>query len=836
MIVEKFNEQLVRQCYQFLKHGTCTEVRLIDPVKKQKPRSIFVLNEDAFVEACKAANGSMNVYVGINERVMAGTEAKDVISVRTLVLDIDAVRSPGYQKEPATSDELLKAKTIAYKIVADVRKAEQPEPVIVCSGNGYQLWFAIPEIPIDDDNRKDVESKIQIFQDIMIQRYGEQDCIDKIGDLPRIIKVWGTLNIKSEKGTESAERPFRVAVLENSPERNVNTSLGKKILELSTLKEPLVPIVNQITEINKEYLPRPISFLLYDYQHTAPNGWMRIVEVFASFFRGIGLVKEQALGHIIEWSRRQKYREQNEEHEIKEIVDRIYKNGIMCPNFDKLVFKDEGYPFFGLRSKFNNVDLGKDWERYVNPIVYYNAKMKASTQDLKAKVLSLLARAKRGDINEATELITQDFLLNFKFYSTKEDQKSELWIYHEGIYVPNGRSFVKEYMRTLLQEAYTIFLVNEVIAKIEASVYITTDAFFGTSYVEDIPVLNGILNVRTRALIPFTPEKIFFNKLPVAYDPLSQCAAIDSFLKEVFADASDREVFYELAGFSLLKEYRFEKAFMLVGNGRNGKGKSLELLKRLVGMDNCCSLTLQSFDVKSFQISELFRKLLNLAGDISNDDLKDTSMFKSLTGRDIVNAKRKFLNDIKFQNYAKFVFACNELPAVYDMSRGFWDRWVLLEYPYTFVPLDEYNQIPEKERGLYKIRNETIIDDITKPAELSGLLNKALDGLDRLIKQGKFSATKGTQDIKDTWIRRANSFVSFAYENLEEGYDNHISKKELRKKYSTFCKQHKISVKSDFVIKKILQEMFGAGEGRIKDTRDMFAELVHIWEGVKWKI
>jgi hypothetical protein len=49
---------------------------------------------------------------------------------------------------------------------------------------------------------------------------------------------------------------------------------------------------------------------------------------------------------------------------------------------------------------------------------------------------------------------------------------------------------------------------------------------------------------------------------------------------------------------------------------------------------------LASLRADGFSISELFRNLFNLAGDIGNQDLKDTSMFKSLTGRDLVNGKK----------------------------------------------------------------------------------------------------------------------------------------------------------------------------------------------------
>lgn len=69
---------------------------------------------------------------------------------------------------------------------------------------------------------------------------------------------------------------------------------------------------------------------------------------------------------------------------------------------------------------------------------------------------------------------------------------------------------------------------------------------------------------------------MFFNKLPVKYDPDAKCPLIDEFLQDVLTEQDDRKVFYELGGFCLLKDYRFEKAFMFIGEGRNGKRKSFE--------------------------------------------------------------------------------------------------------------------------------------------------------------------------------------------------------------------------------------------------------------------
>jgi putative DNA primase/helicase len=444
---------------------------------------------------------------------------------------------------------------------------------------------------------------------------------------------------------------------------------------------------------------------------------------------------------------------------------------------------------------------------------------------LRQEVISFL---KRKDYGNASELIVNEIKKCLYIYTTKDDKSNEMWVYEDGIYVPNGRSTIKEFVRRIMRDDYNIWLVNQVIAKIEADTQINPQDFFNNNYLEEIPVKNGILNIFTKDLKPFNPRKIFFNKIDAEYNSESKCEEIDKFLRSTLLTDKDVNVFYELGGSCLLKEYRFEKAFMFVGNGRNGKDKSLELIKRLIGIENCCSVPLSSLSAESFIISEFFGKMANIAGEISNKDLKETSTFKSLTGRSLQTAPRKFLNPIKFVNYAKFIFACNDLPMVYDVSKGFWDRWVLLEFPYTFVTKEELESSQDKTN--LKLRDENIIERITTEEEMSGLLNKFLDGLHNLLVNKQFSSARGSEEVKNMWIRKSNSVMAFCFNMVEDSSESWISKKEFRKKYAEYCKQHKIPPKSDFVIKRTLEEMFGT----VEENKEVNFVWEKVWGGIKW--
>lgn len=465
---------------------------------------------------------------------------------------------------------------------------------------------------------------------------------------------------------------------------------------------------------------------------------------------------------------------------------------------------------------------------YEKQLIEQENRAEQEEAQLRNEVIMLLATKERS---KATEKIVQYIEKENNIYTTRDDDKPEIYIYNQGIYIPNGETIIKEITRRIFGLAFTSQLCNDIVNKIMADTYIDIDKFFNINYKDEICVQNGILNIKTRTLSPFTPKKVFFNKCPVIYDKDISCEVIDSFLSDVLAQPEDKKVYYEIGGFCLLKEYTYEKAFMFIGNGRNGKGKSLELIKRVIGAENTISLPLAALSHENADVSQLFTKMVNLAGDIGFADLKDTSMFKGLTGRDLVTAKRKFKTAVIFENYAKFIFACNELPRVYDMSAGFWDRWILLDFPYYFADREKWEQTCENDRKGWKIRDDNIIDKIATPEQLSGLLNAFLDGLDRLFKSGRFSTTKGTEEVKNLWIRKSNSFMAFCMDKIDEDYNEYITKKELRNKFSKYCKIHKIKSASDKDIKATLEMMFGATENQ----RTVFNDIERIWEGIKWK-
>ena len=453
---------------------------------------------------------------------------------------------------------------------------------------------------------------------------------------------------------------------------------------------------------------------------------------------------------------------------------------------------------------------------------------KDTNDEFVATVMLNLAKKQRP---EATELIVQEIKKTNTIYSTRDDERSEVYIYCKGIYVPQGKTYIREFCRKVLRGFYTTHIGNEVINKIEADTYVDTDKFLGTNYIDEIPVKNGVLNIITGELTPFTPKKIFFNKLPVTYDKTAKCPNIIKHFEDVLEHKSDVPLIQELIGYCLYKENLLEKAFMFLGDGRNGKSKSLELIKRFLGADNCTSICLEKLESDVYAVGELHNKMVNLAGDINKEALKKTSVFKTSVGRDQISAQRKFIHLLHFVSFAKHFFCANELPITPDKTRGFFSKWLLLNFPYTFVEEIEYNKKSDEEKKNFRIKDPNIMSKISNDKELNGLLNWSLEGLKRIIENKKFSWSQTTEEVTKMWIRKSDSFSAFLDEYVEEDYDSNIPKGILRKIYFNYCKKHKLKPVNQRIIKDDLAEKYGCYDSRVLlNNKQEFC-----WIGIKVK-
>ena len=166
--------------------------------------------------------------------------------------------------------------------------------------------------------------------------------------------------------------------------------------------------------------------------------------------------------------------------------------------------------------------------------------------------------------------------------------------------------------------------------------------------------------------------------------------------------------------------------------------------------------------------------MANLHADLSDSAVKMTGKLKMLTGGDLIPAEFKFGTPFTFVNHAKLIFSANKPPEIMEDTSGIWRHVRLIVFPYKFS-----GQGADKK--LFK--------KLTTPEELSGLLNWALEGLERLRANGwNFSNTRGETEVREEYLRRSSPVQSFLMDCTEAKSDAFESKKELYAAFAEYCR------------------------------------------------
>jgi len=350
--------------------------------------------------------------------------------------------------------------------------------------------------------------------------------------------------------------------------------------------------------------------------------------------------------------------------------------------------------------------------------------------------------------------------------------------------------------------------VNEVINHIKRSTYIKRDEI--DSDIKLLCVNNGILNTNTRELKPHTSDIIFLNRVPIDYDPDADCPKIKKFISEIVPEG-DIPLIREIFGYCLYRNYSLDKAFLLIGEGSNGKSTLLNLLTKFLGRENVSSISLQDLDTNRFAIAEFYGKLANIYADLTDRALNHTGKFKMLTGGDIISAERKFKGQFLFDNHAKLIFSCNKVPESRDDTTAFYRRWIMINFPHKF----------EGEN-----KNPNILEEIATEEEMSGLLNWALEGLHRLLRNKQFSNSITTEEIRNQYIKQSNPVLAFIEDMLIPDTQGEISKEELYRTFCDYCEKIGLPTKAKNVFGRELPRYVAVESGQTR-------EKGHIWRGIR---
>lgn len=288
-----------------------------------------------------------------------------------------------------------------------------------------------------------------------------------------------------------------------------------------------------------------------------------------------------------------------------------------------------------------------------------------------------------------------------------------------------------------------------------------------------VPLSNGLLYVPTRRLLPHTVDYFALNSLPFNWTPGSECPRWLEFLTSLWADDQESiDTLQEMFGYLITPDTRLQKAFMVIGPKRSGKGTIARVLRALLGKDNVVSPQLGQL-TKDFGLQPLIGKLLAIVPDARLGGRSDiqavVERILMITGEDAMTIDRKHNPAWTGTLSSRLLLMSNQLPMLADASGAVASRMIVLQMSQSFFGLED-TELTDALLG-----------------ELPGILLWALEGRARLRERGRFTQPKSGMGAVEELYAGASPISSFVDEACEQDAGAVVERRALYQAWQRWC-------------------------------------------------
>lgn len=293
--------------------------------------------------------------------------------------------------------------------------------------------------------------------------------------------------------------------------------------------------------------------------------------------------------------------------------------------------------------------------------------------------------------------------------------------------------------------------------------------------------------------------------------------ALDGYLK--YNNIISKNDILEFMAYSLMFG-NFLKAFFLnVGNTNTGKTQIMEILKAFVPTNNRLQISLQRLTKDQFGSMGLNNIILCYYDDLSDKEIYDVSMIKSITGgASEISIEVKHGAKIDTKNTAKIWQNGNYIPKIHNSTdSAYIDRAVIIEFK---------NQI---ERYVKSHIEQFYLTITENKSEMNGIVSELIKAGKRLYKRGNFRESVKNYS-KEFYIYKSSEIFAFLQDLTKNSPNSSIEFNTAKTLINEYRIKRKKSVYSSYEVKKELEH-----EGFFKSDTHKDNKKVWVLKGLTWK-
>lgn len=284
-------------------------------------------------------------------------------------------------------------------------------------------------------------------------------------------------------------------------------------------------------------------------------------------------------------------------------------------------------------------------------------------------------------------------------YKSKDTYATAIYDEDEGIYYTLDEAFTQP-VRILRNGATTKFIAG-VIEQLSSIVPMVEKE----SNKDLIPFRNGILDYKTKQLIPFSPDHVFLWKVKCNWNPNATNPQFDyedgsgtwdydSWMSEIMSGVDeDVKLMHQIIGSIVRPLVDWQTAIWLYSRkGSSGKGTLLEMMRKLVPSVSC---NLKEMG-EEYKLTELMTK--QAVGVFADENpvgtyVDKSDAYKSLADGSYLQLNRKYRDPITISPKVRIVQCLNELPKFQDKSFSMMRRNRCVEMKHHYSESEKKREI-----------------------------------------------------------------------------------------------------------------------------------------------
>lgn len=312
----------------------------------------------------------------------------------------------------------------------------------------------------------------------------------------------------------------------------------------------------------------------------------------------------------------------------------------------------------------------------------------------------------------------------------------------------------------------------------------------------DIKLQNGIL--REGEFIEVKFQEFTPYSIDIPY--LSEAAAVevvDQYLDHLTNDDPEyRNFLLEVIAHTLIVDKDFKrmlaKFFIFVGDGGNGKGTLLLIVRKILGYGNCSALSIKNMTDERY-FTTMQGKLVNLGDDVQDEAINNEQMkmLKNISTCDFVSTRNLFEQSKDTELTITLIFTSNHILKSFEKGEAYKRR-------VQWMPM--FSKPAAKDKNF--------IQKLTTPEAMQYWMKLIVEAYQRLYENESFTESAAVIKFNDEYHQANNSVLEYLNDYQKEHFINKRSP-ELYEEYSIWCEENGLSVQSKKMFSKSIYDVFG---------------------------